>query len=201
MDSKDRWAVAERFAGSHDPQCSAFYDYPCGCSRRVRVEAIVQVLADVEREASEGCPGCPKETAWLIESRFTPNPSWWMGTNHPAPWTRDSLQAVRFARKQDAEAARVSLPEVHVAFVSEHQWGLGQECRCRAAGKAEGRREERERVLPFVHDVAKMFDQIFGHCLSNGVFNAWGKSLNCSLLNKVGIDARSLLQDHEAPSA
>lgn len=67
------------------------------------------------------------ERAWLIESRLTPGPWWWMGTSHPAPWTRDSLRAVRFVRKQDAEAAAATLPDSHMAFVSEHQWGLGAE--------------------------------------------------------------------------
>lgn len=65
------------------------------------------------------------ERAWLIESRFTPAPTWWMGTDHPAPWTQDSLKAVRFCRKQDAEAAMAALQDGHFCFVSEHQWGLG----------------------------------------------------------------------------
>lgn len=65
------------------------------------------------------------ERAWLIESRFTPAPTWWTGTDHPAPWTRDSLKAVRFCRKCDAEAAMASLQDGHFCFVSEHQWGFG----------------------------------------------------------------------------
>lgn len=65
------------------------------------------------------------ERAWLIESRFTPAPTWWTGTDHPAPWTRDSLKAVRFCRKCDAEAAMAALQDGHFCFASEHQWGLG----------------------------------------------------------------------------
>lgn len=61
------------------------------------------------------------ETAWLIESRFTPGPSWWSGKG-PAPWTRNANEAVRFVRRQDAEAAMDSLPDKHMIFVSEHMW-------------------------------------------------------------------------------
>lgn len=63
------------------------------------------------------------EIAWLIESRLTPSPTWWTG----ADWTPDSLKAVRFCRKQDAEAALATLPDKHVCFTSEHQWGFGVE--------------------------------------------------------------------------
>lgn len=65
------------------------------------------------------------ETAWLIEQPPQPSgglPHWWMGTTHPAPWSPDSLKAVRFCRRQDAEAALATLPDAHMAFVSEHQW-------------------------------------------------------------------------------
>jgi hypothetical protein len=67
-----------------------------------------------------------RETAWLIESRYTPGPMWWTGGTNPAPWTRDSLQAVRFCRKQDAVAALVTLPDGHMCFASEHTWGLAE---------------------------------------------------------------------------
>jgi len=35
------------------------------------------------------------------------------------------------------------------------------------------------------------FEALFAHCLSNGVFNAWGKPLDCTLLNsaKSAVDA------------
>lgn len=59
------------------------------------------------------------EYAWLIESRLTPSPTWWTGSD----WTSDSLLAVRFCRKQDADAVLATLPDKHVCFTSEHQWG------------------------------------------------------------------------------
>ena len=65
------------------------------------------------------------ETGWLIENRYTPGPSWWRGTDSPEQWTPDRLKAVRFCRKQDAEAAMATLPDVHMCFVSEHQYGFG----------------------------------------------------------------------------
>lgn len=29
-----------------------------------------------------------------------------------------------------------------------------------------------------------VFDELFGHCLSNGVFNAWGQPLDCTKMNE-----------------
>lgn len=76
------------------------------------------------------------ETAWLIESRFTPAPSWWTGTG----WSRDSLEAVRFSRSRDAEAATAALPDFHTCFVTEHQWGFdGPDCEAKAKLPLDGR--------------------------------------------------------------
>ncbi len=30
----------------------------------------------------------------------------------------------------------------------------------------------------------KAFDDIFGHCVSNGIFNAWGQALDCTSMNE-----------------
>lgn len=62
------------------------------------------------------------ETAWLIELRGNTQPFWWKGGTGPAPWTTDSLEAVRFCREQDAEATRLTLHDAELAFVSEHLW-------------------------------------------------------------------------------
>lgn len=64
------------------------------------------------------------EIAWLIERR-EPNPEWlyvvdWFSFG----WTVDSLKAIRFARRQDAEQV-LKMIETEVAFAVEHQWGMG----------------------------------------------------------------------------
>jgi hypothetical protein len=68
-----------------------------------------------------------EEAGWLIERRVRTragfdwtSPMWW----HPAcGWTHDSSKALRFSRREDAEALRnfLCLP---VAFVSEHIWSV-----------------------------------------------------------------------------
>lgn len=30
----------------------------------------------------------------------------------------------------------------------------------------------------------KAWDELFGHCLSNGIYNAWGKAFDCTELNR-----------------
>jgi len=61
------------------------------------------------------------ETAWLIER--TPSngiPHWWTG----GAWTTDSLAAVRFARRCDAEAVIENvLGQFYKTTATEHQWG------------------------------------------------------------------------------
>lgn len=61
------------------------------------------------------------ETGWLIERvPSTGVPHWWDGCG----WTTNSLAAVRFARKCDAQAV---IDNVMGAFykttATEHQWG------------------------------------------------------------------------------
>lgn len=63
------------------------------------------------------------ESGWLIELRGQ-SPQWWyLGDDGEdgQGWTSDSIKALRFARKQDAEAyiADVGWTE---AFASEHMW-------------------------------------------------------------------------------
>lgn len=38
------------------------------------------------------------------------------------------------------------------------------------------------------------FDEMFGHCLSNGVYNQWGKSFDCTTLNLAHEKASSFLR-------
>jgi hypothetical protein len=61
-----------------------------------------------------------EETGWLIELRGRV-PTWFRLTGEEPHWTSDSHEALRFARKQDAEAyiADVGWTE---AFATEHVW-------------------------------------------------------------------------------
>ena len=71
------------------------------------------------------------ETGWLIELFGRDCPTWWGGI-HPETdptlpeWVTDSLSAVRFARKEDAEMVMVGvlglkIPSLNVMAV-EHGW-------------------------------------------------------------------------------
>lgn len=69
-------------------------------------------------------PAKPKqETGWLVEHQ-NGGPCWWGQTpdgEDAFGWTKDSLKALRFARKEDAEAyiAEVGWNDV---TATEHQW-------------------------------------------------------------------------------
>lgn len=62
------------------------------------------------------------ETGWLLERLVGNSPVWFDGTsqNH---WTCDSIKAVRFARKQDAETIRDMLGmNTGLWVATEHEW-------------------------------------------------------------------------------
>lgn len=61
----------------------------------------------------------PEETGWLIESPGSGQPHWWPGGY---PYTADSLKAVRFARREDAEAVMRYMPDGHLLRATEHVW-------------------------------------------------------------------------------
>lgn len=42
-------------------------------------------------------------------------------------------------------------------------------------------------------------EQLFMHCLSNGVFNAWGHAMDCTQLNDAHLLASDALRAHPAP--
>lgn len=78
------------------------------------------------RRSCNGCDGrgCPKcnprirEIAWLIELPGTQGmPVWWTA----AGWTKDSLQAVRFSRREDAERTARGLSHPGMT-ITEHEW-------------------------------------------------------------------------------
>lgn len=51
--------------------------------------------------------------------------------------------------------------------------------------------EEALKLLKKAHDV---FEDLFVHCLSNGVYNQWGKSFNCTDLNRVKYEIECYLK-------
>jgi hypothetical protein len=57
------------------------------------------------------------ETGWLIQKD---NIEWWTGSG----WTQDSYEAVRFARKEDAERVIFGFPAVWASnsTATEHAW-------------------------------------------------------------------------------
>ena len=70
------------------------------------------------------------EIAWLIEipmTTFGGPPVWWTGdySTMTSLWSEDSLKAVRFARKQDAEAVIAgAVPSIFKkdSMATEHVW-------------------------------------------------------------------------------
>jgi len=90
-----------------------------------------------------------EETGWLVEWPLSPDsqPRWW----HPERgWTIDASRAIRYARKEDAEAAIASGRFVSGVFASEHFWitpttggadGSPQDLCPRCGGTHQGRHE------------------------------------------------------------
>jgi hypothetical protein len=63
---------------------------------------------------------------WLIESTLSHGggPRWWQGKQPGTEeqWTGSHTAAIRFARREDAEACRLTLGDAHVSKVTEHVW-------------------------------------------------------------------------------
>lgn len=92
----------------------------------VTADELAQILAVEGERAPESATNGDEhsEIGWLIEM---PGPVWWNGgpvTYGCVIWTPASLDAVRFARKDDAEAviARLGFWNAHA---TEHLWGMG----------------------------------------------------------------------------
>lgn len=66
------------------------------------------------------------ETAWLIEfpaDSTVPLPRWWNGRNpQVSAMATDSLEAVRFARREDAQLV-IDRVLMGVGVPTEHGWG------------------------------------------------------------------------------
>lgn len=64
----------------------------------------------------------PTDRAWLIERRSGGIPEWLYVHNEFFQWTRESLLAIRFCRREDAEQVAAVIGE-DAEYVTEHQWG------------------------------------------------------------------------------
>ena len=67
------------------------------------------------------------ETGWLIESNHVDGTPHWFALGaefENGEWTKDSVKALRFARKQDAEAYIYDIGWT-VAVATEHAWDRG----------------------------------------------------------------------------
>jgi len=62
------------------------------------------------------------ERGWLIERRQASCPQWATANDTGFSWTADSLQAIRFSRRSDAEQIAAILGDDADA-VTSHQWG------------------------------------------------------------------------------
>lgn len=105
---------------------SVVFCVECG-TRGPRTECWESAAEAWNRRSCNGCDGrgCPRcnprteETGWLIELPGTQGmPVWWTA----AGWTKDSLQAVRFCRREDAERTARGLSHPCIA-ITEHVWG------------------------------------------------------------------------------
>lgn len=115
--------------GEDCERCGGTGFYCVGCATYTRAADMWQALL-AEARAQGSRPSADRdEVAWLIEypSRRGSAPLWWDGRGSDT-WTADSLTAVRFTRKEDAEAViRFSRPNNEAvrmveAIATEHLW-------------------------------------------------------------------------------
>jgi hypothetical protein len=93
-------------------------DYPGVGTQMQRVTEAADALDELDASKA-------RETGWLVELKGAV-PMWWAlpapgGLSGDPEWTADSLKALRFARKQDAEAYADDQGWTE-AFASEHEW-------------------------------------------------------------------------------
>lgn len=98
-------------------------------------------------------------TAWLIEYR-NPQPAWWDGVR----FTHDSLKAVRFARREDAERSVFAVDDQHRddCVVTEHVWTSSAETGPADAQTDEerARREDDPRRVEAIRQVTAWLDAL-----------------------------------------
>lgn len=54
--------------------------------------------------------------------------------------------------------------------------------------------EKLDSCVDIITRFQQLHEDLFGHCLSNGVFNAWGKRFDCTNLNNIAHDAEKFLK-------
>jgi len=70
--------------------------------------------------------------------------------------------------------------------------------RCHAAeAERERLRAELEQAVEALVKWQAVFQDLFGHCFSNGVFNAWGKEFNCTNMNNAQQHAAAIVAKHK----
>lgn len=55
---------------------------------------------------------------------------------------------------------------------------------------------QHDAMLAALQKYEEAFDLLFGQCCSNGVFDAWGKRVNCTTLNEAHEMAREAIGGH-----
>lgn len=91
--------------------------------RRPRLREVEDMWSLTERLLRQQDGGPSLESGWLVEND-NGGPCWWGRTpdgEDAFGWTKDSLMALRFARKEDAEAYIEEIGWNDVV-ATEHQW-------------------------------------------------------------------------------
>jgi hypothetical protein len=63
------------------------------------------------------------ETGWLVEKRGLGRPYWLTAYLGQLTFSADANDAIRFSRRQDAEAIIAELYDQDSHVATEHQWG------------------------------------------------------------------------------
>jgi hypothetical protein len=82
-----------------------------------------QVMERFRKSALHQCKHCGQctiEHGWLIERKFE-NAPLWLTCNWSLGWTKDSLRAIRFSRREDAEQIATMFENDDVS-ITEHKW-------------------------------------------------------------------------------
>jgi hypothetical protein len=79
-------------------------------------------LWDKNAEELERVNAADIDTGWLIERLGANGPEWLIAWSGGFDWTTDSLKAIRFCRREDANQV-AEIFESEDVHICEHQWG------------------------------------------------------------------------------